>query len=466
MSDRCFSSLPPPPHCAESGFAGNGRVTAGGSDLSAGYTAVRRLIGWPNARQVALSALIALLLAVYAWITLVPVFAAHTPRADDFEDYIYAAHKIATGGDPYGAFLHTHVPWDWSLSSGYVYPPFFAAILLPLTWLSNDLAVRIWLLLMQVAVIASVAIIYRRIGWPSRGELVGLLAVLVTFFPLISSALTGTMNAVLLLLMTGAWAAWAARRDVASGVLTGIAAVFKLFPLALLPYLAWRRHWKLLAAMIATGIAGIIAGVLVTGVDHNIYFYREILPHLSAGTGYRENQSIAGVTARLCAPSTAELGGSAGWCGRLLDWPLVLLLLALVLGSTSRASRSGLEFALAVTALPLISTITWGFHLVILVLPITLLIRQLYSGALSRAAGRVLVVAWLCFSVAPAIHYLMIFHPLPHWPSVLDLIPLGVTLLFTDAYFVGTVLLFGSLWFILRNERQAAAADEHRALAA
>lgn len=427
---------------------------------------MRRLIGWPDARQVALSVLIALLLAVYAWITLAPVFAAHTPRADDFEDYIYAAHKIATGGDPYGAFVHTHVPWDWSLSSGYIYPPLFAAILLPLTWLSNDLAVRIWLLLMQLTAMASLLIIYRRIGWPSRGELLCLVAVLVTFFPLISSALTGTMNAVLLLLLTGAWAAWDARRDLASGVLTGLAAVFKLFPLALLPYLAWRRHWKLLAAMIATGIAGIVAGLLVTGLDHNLYFYREILPHISAGTGYRENQSIAGVTARLCAPGTAELGGSAGWCGRLLDWPLVLLLLAIVLRSTSRASRSGLEFALAVTALPLISTVTWGFHLVILVLPIALLIRQAYSGTLSRAASRVLVVAWLCFSVAPAIHYLLIFHPLPQLPGVLDLIPLAVTVLIANAYFAGTMLLFGSLWFILRNERRAVAASEPRPLAA
>jgi alpha-1,2-mannosyltransferase len=394
------------------------------------------------------------------------VFAAHTPRADDFQDYIYAAHKIASGGDPYSAFIYTHVPWDWSLNSGYVYPPLFAAILVPLTWLSNDLAVRIWLVMMQLAVVASLLIIYRTIGWPSRGELLSLVAVLATFFPLISSALTGTMNAVLLVLITGAWAFWRARRDVASGVLTGVAAVFKLFPLALLPYLAWRRHWKLLAAMIATGVAGIVAGLLVTGVDHNVYFYREILPHLSAGTGYRENQSIAGVTARLCAPGTGELGGSAGWCGRLLDWPLVLLLLAVVLRATSRASRSGLEFALAVTALPLISAITWGFHLVILVLPITLLIRQAYSGALSRAAGRVLVVAWLCFSVAPAIHYLLILHPLPQWHGVLSVVPLGATRLFAEAYFIGTCLIFGSISFALHNERRSESMGATPAVAA
>ncbi|HET9849896.1 MAG TPA: glycosyltransferase family 87 protein [Candidatus Dormibacteraeota bacterium] len=427
---------------------------------------MRRVVGWPDPRQVTLSALIALLLVIYAWITLAPVFGAHTPRADDFEDYIFAAHKIATGGDPYAAYAHTHVAWDWSLSSGYLYPPVFAAFLLPLTLISNDLAVRLWLVLMQLAVIASLLIIYRTIGRPSRGELLGLVAVLTTFFPLISSALTGSMNALLLLLLTGAWAAWHARRDAASGVLTGIGAVFKLIPLGLLPYLVWRRHWKLLAAMVATGIVGIIAGLLVTGLDHNIYYYRDMVPHLSVGTGYRENQSIAGVTARLCAPSTATQGGGAGWCGRLLDWPLVLLLLGALLAATSRATRSRLEYALAVTALPLISSVTWGFHLVILVLPIALLLRQAFSGALSRAAGRVLIVAWLCFSIAPAIHYLLIFHPLPHWPGVLDLLPLGITRLFAEAYFVGTVLIFGSLWFIVRHERRATVAADAQAVAA
>lgn len=416
---------------------------------------MRRLIGWPDARQVGFSALMAALLAVYAWIALGPVFGGHTPRADDFQDYIYAAHKIASGGDPYAAFIHTRVPWDWSLSSGYVYPPLFAAILVPLTWVSNDLAVRIWLVLMQLAVLASLVLIYRRIGPPSRGELLCLVAVLATFFPLISSALTGTMNALLLLLLTAAWSAWLARRDVPSGVLTGVAAVFKLFPLALLPYFGWRRQWKLLAAMLAAGLVGIGAGLFVTSVGHNIYYYREILPHLTVGTGYRENQSIAGFTARICSPGTSQVGGGTGWCGRLLDWPLVLLVFGLVLSVASRATRSGLEFALAVSSLPLISSITWGFHLVILVLPVTLLLRQVFSAAVSRSAGRIMMLAWLCFSVAPAIHYLLIFHPLPHWPWVLNVIPAGITYAFANAYFIGTVLLFGSLWVAVRNEQQS-----------
>ena len=415
---------------------------------------VRRLLGWPDPRQVALSALIGVLVAFYAWRFLLPLLGPQAPRADDFQDYLFAAHQIATGGDPYADFIRSHVPWDWSLSSGYLYPPAFAITLIPLTWVSNDLAVRLWLLLIQVAVLASILIIYGAIGRPRRIELLAIVAVLTTFFPLANTVLAGTMNSLLLLLLTLAWACWHRRRDAVSGVLIGAAALFKLFPAALFPYLAWRRQWTLLIAAGVTGLAGLVLGLMVTGVDHNIYYFREMLPHLAAGTGYRENQSLAGVATRLCDPNTANAGGSAGWCSRLIDWPAVLLLLAIVLRASSRASRSGLEFALAVTALPLISSVTWSFPLVILILPIVLLVRQALAGLMSRSQIRALLLAWICFSAAPAIHYLLIVYPLPHWTGLLDLIPQGVTRLVSEAYFIGTVIAFASVWVALRNERR------------
>ena len=427
---------------------------------------VRRLLGWPDPGQVALSALIGILLAFYAARFLLPLLAPQAPRADDFQDYLFAAQQITVGGDPYADFVRNHVPWDWSLSSGYLYPPAFAVTLIPLTWVSNDLAVRIWLFVIQAAVLSSLLIIYRVIGSPRRAEMLAVVAVLTTFFPLANTVFAGTMNSFLLLLLTGAWACWLRRRDVMTGTLVGVAAIFKLFPLALLPYLVWRRHWKLVAALSLTGLGGLAVGLVVTSLDHNIYYFRDMLPHLAAGTGYRENQSLAGFTARICQPSTADAGGSAGWCGRLLDWPLILLLLAIVLRATSRAARSGLEFALAVSALPLISSVTWSFHLVILILPIGLLIRLAFTGALSRAAGRVLIAAWLCFSVLPAFHYLLIVHPLPHWPGVLDVMPMGLARLTGEAYFIGTVIIFASVWVALRNERRRETADGIGALAA
>jgi hypothetical protein len=133
-------------------------------------------------------------------------------------------------------------------------------------------------------------------------------------------------------------------------------------------------------------------------------------------------------------------------------------LLAIVWRITSRGLRSGLEFALAVTALPLISSVTWSFPLVILILPIALLVRLAVTGRMSRGQIRALLAAWVCFSAAPAIHYLLIVYPLPHWTGLLDLIPQGITRVLGEAYFLGTLIVFASVCIALRNERRQTAA--------
>lgn len=424
---------------------------------------MRRLIGWPDRGALVITGLIATFLIAYGWLLLLPVFAPAPVRADDFQDYLWAAHQIAIGGDPYGNFVRTHVPWDWSLNSGYIYPPLFAAALVPLTWLGNDLAVRIWILLIQAAVVGSVVIIYSGIGRPRRAEMLTLVAVLATFFPLINTIWTGAMNAIVLLLLAAAFAAWRHHRDAIGGLLVGVAALFKVFPVALLPYFAWRRDWRLVLASAATGILGLIACLAVTGFDHNLFYFRDVLPHLSLGSGYRENQSLAGLATRLCNPSTAEQGGGAGWCGRLVDWPAILAVLAMVAYAVRRGTRSAMEYGLAVAALPLISTITWSFHLVILILPIVLLLRTVHDGTASRAQVRRLLAAWLCFSVGPAAHYALIFTPLPHWPGWLELLPGTLTWVAAQSYLIGTALVFTCALLAIRVEARVGAQPQQLA---
>jgi alpha-1,2-mannosyltransferase len=416
---------------------------------------VRRLIGWPDPKALAVSCLIGAFLLAYCFLLLLPVFASATPRADDFQDYLWAARQIAIGGDPYGDFVRTHVPWDWSLSSGYLYPPVFAAILIPLTWLPNDLAVRIWILVVQAAVVGSVLIIYRQIGQPRRAEVLALVAVLATFFPLINTIWTGAMNALLLLLLTAAFAAWRRHRDSIGGFAIGLAALFKVFPVALLPYFAWRRDWRLVVASLVTGTAGLLACLAVTGLAHNIFYFTQLLPHLAVGSGYRENQSLAGLAARLCDPSTADHGGGAGWCGRLVDWPAMGAVLATVVYAVRRGTRSPMEYGLALAALPLISSVTWSFHLVILIFPMVLLIRTVFEGTASRTQVRRLLAAWICFSAGPAAHYALIFAPFPHLAGVLNLIPVTVTWLAAQAYLIGTGLVFACALIAVRGEDRA-----------
>ncbi len=391
--------------------------------------------------------LVSLLCAVYLWRVVLPVLGPTPPRADDFQDYWQAAVQIRTGGDPYADFDRTHVPWDWTLSSGYLYPPAFAALLAPLTVVPNGLAVRAWLLLMLALMVGSLGIVYRVLGPPRPAELLCLAVVVLTFFPVTATLLTGAMNPVLLLLLTLAWAAWLRHRDGTAGAAIGAAIAIKLIPVALLPYLVARRHLRLLLFAAAAMAVGLGLGLAVSSPAHTLHYFRDMLPHLSAGSGYRENESLSGLASRLCAPSTAQLGGSAGWCGRMVAWPAIAAVIGLVLWAVRLRQRSGLEFGLAVAALPLVSTLTWSFHLVLLLLPIALLVHHHFRvSALPRWRIRLLLLAWICFAVLPGVHYMLVFHPLSPglWGTI-------VTRVVAESYLLGALLLFGAIWQTVRD---------------
>jgi hypothetical protein len=406
-------------------------------------------------RRVLETGLIVLLLAVYGWRFVLPVFTDPHPQASDFQDYLYAAHQIATGGDPYTSVVDTSQPGAWILSSRYLYPPAFALFLIPLTWLPTDLAIRLWLLLIQAMVLGTLVLVYRVIGAPSRREVLAITAVATTFFPLATSVWTGAMNAVLLLMLATGWALWTRSRDAVSGVVLGAAAVFKVFPALLLPYLAWRRNWRGAFFMGLTGVGGLALGLMVSGWAHNLYYFTQILPHLAAGTGYRENSSLAGLASRICDPSTADTARSAGWCGRAVGSPLELVLVALVALAIARARRPALEFGLVVAALPLLSTVSWSFQLVILIFPIALAVREVMSGRVSTLERQLLVVAWICFALAPLVHYSLILYSTPQ--SGIGAVLAGIAKwLFDDTYVAGDLLLFGVLWKLARAESSGA----------
>jgi hypothetical protein len=414
---------------------------------------VRQLQAW---RWRLATGLVVLLVAIYCWQFVLPVFGTTPPRADDFQDYWQAAVQIRTGGDPYTDFYRTHVPWDWTLSSGYLYPPAFAASLAPLTVLPNALVVRAWLLLMLALMVGSLAMVYRVLGPPRLAELLCLAVIMVTFFPVTATLLTGAMNPVLLLLLTLTWAAWLRRRDTISGVALGAAIAIKLVPIALFPYLLFRRQARLLVAATAVTAVGIGLGLIVTSPEHTVFYFRDMLPHLSAGSGYRENESLSGLASRLCAPSTANTGGNGGWCGRLVAWPAVAVVVGLVIIAVRPRPRNGLEFGLAVAALPLISSLTWSFHLVVLLLPIALLVRHHFQEApLPRWRVRLLLLAWACFSVLPGIHYLLVVRPLPA-----GLAGAIATRVVAESYLLGMVLLFAVIWRTVRDPIRARARVE------
>lgn len=66
-------------------------------------------------------------------------------------------------------------------------------------------------------------------------------------------------------------------REVAAGILLALAALFKLFPALVGLWLLRARAWRATAVAIATGVSGIVAGLLAFGRGPTEYYVREVV---------------------------------------------------------------------------------------------------------------------------------------------------------------------------------------------
>jgi hypothetical protein len=310
------------------------------------------------------------ILLLYIWQSVIVPIAFGGYLGDLKESYLRGAAQVVAGRDPYD--LCHGLCLDPS-GQGYVTPPPVAWLLQPVVGLdSHAVAVGTVLFLNASLVIFLVCMVraLRVVDWQLRALLV---LVAIAFEPVNGNIVEGQINLVLLAL-SGVWIlGWIADRWW-GGAALGLAVALKLIqaPLGLL--LLWGRRWSMLAAGIVAGLA-----IWLLAVPQYLpEFLLKVLPAISQGTGFFENHSPGGTIARLFDPNTF-LGAT-----RAVPLPARIITLAIAivaLGVTfwvlgrPREDWSGraLEVA-AVTAVgPLVTSYSWGTHLVLLLVP-TLLV--------------------------------------------------------------------------------------------
>jgi hypothetical protein len=196
----------------------------------------------------------------------------------------------------------------------------------------------------------------------------------VAFEPVTGNIVEGQVNLVLLAL-SGIWLlGWNANRWW-GGAALGLGVALKLIqaPTGLLAL--WGRRWSMLAAAAAAGL-----GLwLLAAPQYLLEYLFQVVPAISAGTGFFENHSPGGTVARLLDPSTF-LGPTRGapLAARIITTGIAIAALGVtfwVLGRprTDRPGRA-LEAAAGVAVGPLVASYSWGTHLVLLLLPMLVLI--------------------------------------------------------------------------------------------
>lgn len=211
----------------------------------------------------------ALLLASIAGGLLVPLYflvlAPTTYLGWDFHAY-YAAASAALAGDPF-------VGVDTGIRGvTYVYPPPSVFAFLPLAPVGNWLVAFALQSVLNVAAALGVAALVvhtveRRQDRLRPSDRLLIAACCVGSAPVIAALGLGQVDTLVALALASAFLALESGRESIAGSLLGAAALVKLFPAALGVWLLYRRAWRALAAAVATGITGLVAGAAFFGVD-------------------------------------------------------------------------------------------------------------------------------------------------------------------------------------------------------
>jgi hypothetical protein len=282
------------------------------------------------------------------------------------------------------------------------HPPTSVLLAVPLAWLDYPDAVLAWNLLSLAALAVSLWLMNRSLRITSSPwALLPLVTYLLLCGPFRQQVIQGQLNLVLLLLLTGTWAADRSGRPLLAGVLLGTATTIKLFPGFLLLYFLLRRDWKAAAAAVisAAVLTGLTAGVV--GVAAYRDYVTEVVPQVGAGfESSWWNASLAGFWSRLFNPATDQHHVLPLWpnpllaqAGTLLSRLAVVALLVRVVPRARTPAEQDLAFGLVLVGMLLVSPLTWDHYFLLLPLPVVLLWQRLPPGGITR---------WL-FAVIPLI---------------------------------------------------------------
>jgi hypothetical protein len=389
--------------------------------------------------------------SVIQWATLTPAALRF-----DFVNYFGGAQAAAHGTDIYADFKRSWGTQAWVVA--YIYPPFFAELLAPLTPLGLVGAARVWLLAVHAAFFGSLALLLRIHPELSRAGRRLLLVAALGFMPVYLNLKFQQVATLWLLLVTATLWAALRRRDGLAGGLIAIAASIKVTPIFLIPL--FTRLGRLRIALIGSALLAIVTVMTMVASPGSWQFFTVVLPRIGLGTANWDNGSIDGLISRIAQLSPNLLGGATQFVAKAVIAGAAVAVIGLTLWQ-ARATRAfetsshgswtlRLSVGALVTSLLIVSSVTWQHHLVTLLLPMataTAWISARRPGA--RYAWALAGAYAMCWIDRRAF-------PLPADLTVHSAGQAALVLAGTSVKLLGLLLLWVLLLQMLRRERRQA----------
>lgn len=289
------------------------------------------------------------------------------------------------------------------------HPPTAILLLIPLAVLDYSDAFLLWNLLSLAAFALSLGLVLHELGIPiSIRACLPIVVILLLCNPLRQQVNQGQFGGLLSLMVTGVWIAARSGRPMWAGALLGAAAAIKVFPGFLFLYFILRRQWTVVAAgaLSLAALTGLAAAVF--GMSTYATYIREVLPRVPKFRVLWQNSSLAGLACKLFDPDPESVN-RYGRVVCLWDRPefanvawglssaIVLTLTALVILRSRSQLALDRAHGVSVTAMLLVSPVTWDHYFLLLLLPLALVWQWLPSTGPGRLLF-LLTVMGLCLN--------------------------------------------------------------------
>ena len=342
---------------------------------------------WPQARPLLWS-----FLAIIAGSAMVPHYLDQLSRRDnsitDFFQEWASARNFLEGLPVYTNHRVTIPRYLGKMNPGAgdlfveinAHPPTSVLITIPFGALSYCNALLVWNILSLCALFTSLWLVWRGLGIPfRRWSPLPTMTLLLLCFPLLMHIHFGQTTLLILLLLTGTWAADRVGRRMIAGALLGTAVTVKLFPAVVFLFFAFNRNWKTIASgSVSIGLIT-LATRLVLGSECYVTYASTVVPRVAKYQGLWFNLSLPGYWAKLFNPSAEypfvqplSICPALARSATILSCLIIFVVLARAATRAKTRAELDLSFGLTLTAMLLISPITWDHYLLLLLLPLTM----------------------------------------------------------------------------------------------
>jgi hypothetical protein len=352
-----------------------------------------------------------IIVAIYEAISLIKIT---TTIAPDFPSYYYATRDLLEHKNPY---------IDKSIPNIFIYPAVTSIFYIPFTLLPYAIAQGFFVILSAIAVplttYFSMKIIFKNFSWRFFLFFTSLAFIA---FPTKFTLGMGQVNLLAFLVFLIAFYYCNKKNIIISGIL--IAASFLLKPILcfMLFFFIMQKAWKLIIATSIAIIFFILLSFILYGYTMELYYINSMVPILVNGVAGREvyyNQGMLGFISRLTDDENLRK-----YLSSLIS--LILIVFTFFFINKNHSTRN-MQFAIFLTLLLIVHTLSWQHYFVLLIFPFIMATRVILQKR-----------EYKCFYLL-ALSYILISWNFRN-PSILINFPLSMLL--SHTFYGALILLF------------------------